>query len=92
MTQAVCFNCGEIKFGAFVECTSCGVRPRTHNDFVLSLAMTDHHFKMDTMLQMSQSIKDGRPPHLDETTRTNLLSELAQFRKTPIERLTAGGS
>ncbi len=92
MTQAVCFSCGEMKFGAFAECPSCGGRPQTDDDFVLSLAMTDHYFKMDTMLQMGQSIKEGKPPHLDEATRKNLLSELAQFRKTPIGRLTAGGS
>lgn len=86
MTQAVCFNCGEMKFGAFSECAACGVRPSTDDDFVLSLAMTDHYFDMATMGQMGRAIKEGKPPHLDDDTRRRLLGELASVRKTPLGR------
>jgi len=90
MTQAVCFSCGEMKFGAFTACKQCGKLPRTDDELVLSLAMTDHYFKLDTMLQMGQSVKDGHPPHLDETTRKNLLEDLAKLRKTPVGKLLGG--
>ena len=52
MTQAVCFKCGEIKFGAFVLCPHCNARPSADEELVLSLAMTDHYFDLATMKQM----------------------------------------
>ena len=44
MTKAVCFRCGDIKFGAFNPCGACGETPRNDEDLILSLAMTDHYF------------------------------------------------
>ena len=52
MTQAVCFKCGEIKFGAFVLCPHCNARPSADEELVLSLAMTDHYFDLATMKQI----------------------------------------
>jgi hypothetical protein len=91
MTQAVCFSCGVMKFGAFVACPICGVKPTTDEDLILSFAMTDHYFDIATMHQMGQAIRDGRPPHLDESTRANLLEELSNLRKMPVGRLIGGG-
>jgi hypothetical protein len=54
--------------------------------------MSDHYFKMDTMLQMGESIKNGKPPHLNEATRKNLLQNLAEMRKTPVGRLLGSSS
>jgi hypothetical protein len=90
VTQAVCFKCGEIKFGAFVACNHCGDTPSSDDDLVLSLAMTDHYFALDVMRQMGQSIKQGTRPHLDEETRKNLLENLAQLRKSPIGQFVGG--
>jgi hypothetical protein len=87
MTQAVCFRCGEIKFGAFVVCPHCGGKPKTDDELVLSLAMTDHYFQIGVMRQMGDGIKNGTPPNLDEATRNNLLENLAEIRKTPVGKL-----
>ena len=92
MTQAVCFKCGEIKFGAFVACSHCGGTPVSDEDLVLSLAMTDHYFTLDVMRQMGQSIKQGTPPNLDEATRKNLLENLAQLRKSPVGKFLGGSA
>ena len=43
MTTAVCFRCGELKFGAFCPC-QCGAMPQTEDELAISLAMTDHYF------------------------------------------------
>jgi hypothetical protein len=81
-----------MKFGAFVACKQCGKTPRTDDDLIMSLAMTEHYFKIDTMQQMGQAIKDGRPPHLDEATRKNLLDNLVQFKKTPVGNFLGGSA
>ena len=48
--------------------------PRSEDDLIISLAMTDHYFDMKTLKQMGASIrKNGEPPNLDPETRKNLL-------------------
>ena len=81
MTQAVCHNCGEIKFGAFIMCQSCKTTPSTDDDLALSLAMTDHYFDTAVLQQMSLSIKQGNPLHLDEKTRLTLLDQIRKYRE-----------
>jgi hypothetical protein len=76
MTQAVCFRCGVIKFGAFVPCPDCGALPDNEDDLALSLAMTDHHFDMPTLRKMGESIQGGVTPHLDPQTHANLIDQI----------------
>ncbi|MBT8573486.1 hypothetical protein ICN46_06530 [Polynucleobacter sp. Latsch14-2] len=92
MTMATCFNCGEIKFGAFVACPECKQLPSTDDDWMLSLAMTDHYFDSDTLRQMGQAIKMGEKPNLDESTRANLMKELIKFRESPMGFLVGGAA
>lgn len=79
MTIAVCYMCGELKFGAFNSCGKCGGSPKTEDDFALSLAMTDHYFDKPTLEKMGADLKNGKPPHLDPKTREQLISELRKF-------------
>ncbi|ANE54044.1 hypothetical protein [Methylomonas sp. DH-1] len=90
MTQAVCFKCGEIKFGAFVLCPNCNARPAADEELILSLAMTDHYFDLATMKQMGAAIKNGNPPHLDEKSRQDLQKQLEEFKKMPMSSLITG--
>src|SRR5262245_20199842 len=76
MTMAVCFKCGVIKFGAFVPCPECSATPRTENDFVLSLLMTDHYFDMPTLEKMGAEVRNGNPPQIDPQTRAQLIAVL----------------
>ena len=80
MTQAVCFNCGAMKFGALLACKQCKKTPSTDDDFVLSLAMTDRIFSADVMHQMGRSIERGESPQLDDETHKGLLDQLAQLK------------
>lgn len=91
MTQAVCFECGEMKHGAFTECSHCGERPVTDDELVLSLAMTDHYFDSTTMKQIGAAVAEGKPPNLDEESRQDLLKQLENARKTPVGRLLGSG-
>lgn len=76
MTMAVCHNCGEIKFGAFVPCPKCHDFPQTEDELILSLAMTDHYFDMRTLRQMGSAVRNGTPPNLDPETRARLSHDL----------------
>src|SRR5262245_35907353 len=73
MTMAVCFKCGDIKFGAFVPCPKCAGMPQTEDELALSLAMTDHYFDMPTLEQMGASVREGKPPHLGPETHAQLI-------------------
>jgi hypothetical protein len=59
MTKAVCFKCGEMKFGAWRPCPSCGVRPVYEDEFDLSTALTDHFFELEDLEEFSARIKRG---------------------------------
>jgi predicted transcriptional regulator len=43
--------------------------------------MTDHYFDLATMKQMGASVKDGKPPRLDEKSRQDLLKQLGQSKR-----------
>ncbi|MBA6348812.1 hypothetical protein [Colwellia sp. BRX8-9] len=87
MTQAVCFKCGEIKFGAFMLCSHCSATPSADEDLVLSLSMTDHYLDLATLKRIGGDIKIGKFPHLDEESRQYLLKELQEFKKNPLSNL-----
>jgi len=80
MTMAVCFKCGELKFGAFAPCQSCGVTPSSDDDLVFSIAMTDHYHSVADLKEMGQRIQDGHPPELSDETRRELKRSLDQLR------------
>jgi hypothetical protein len=72
MTQAVCFKCGSLKLGAFSDCGSCGARPQSDDDLMLSLAFTDHYFDRASLERIGADVARGRGPQLDLTTREKL--------------------
>jgi hypothetical protein len=54
--------------------------------------MTDHYFDMATLKQMGVAVAEGKPLHLDEKTRQDLLKQLEIVRQTPVGRLLGGGA
>ena len=76
MPTAVCFRCGEFKFGAFCPC-QCGAMPQTEDELAISLAMTDHYFDEPTLQQLGAAIqKTGTPPALDPQSHANIIALL----------------
>ncbi len=77
MTNAVCFQCGHLKFGSFLACDQCQAKPQTDEELIVSLAMSDHYFDHATLDSMGEYTKEnGHPPQLDpeseKTFRKNL--------------------
>lgn len=72
MTQAVCFKCGEMKWGAFGNCKACGAQPQSDDDLMLALAFTDHYFDQSKLEQIGRDIKAGIRPQLSESLKEKL--------------------
>jgi hypothetical protein len=81
MTQAVCFKCGSLKFGAFSNCERCGARPQSDDDLMLSLAFTDHYFDRASLERIGADIAAGVPPQLDPTTKEKLRPAVQEAKR-----------
>lgn len=85
MTTAVCFKCGHMKSGSFVPCNQCHTIPRSDDEMIISLAMTDHYFEQATLESMREYILEhGHAPDLDPESKKT-------FRKT-FEEVKATGA
>ena len=87
MTVAVCTGCGSIKHGAFNPCQSCGVQPETETDLAYSLALTDHHFTLDVLREISNDMLRGAPrpsllPQQESKMREAARAYIEQFGET----------
>jgi len=74
--MAVCFNCREIKFGAFVDCDKCNAKPMTDDDRAVSLILTDHFFEMYALRELGESIKNGEKFTIPEEHKEVLIEAL----------------
>jgi hypothetical protein len=81
VTTAICFKCGTKKFGAFNPCRACKAQPRSDDELVLSLAMTDHSFPEQTLDAMGARIASGLPVNLNPETRAGMLEALGKWKK-----------
>lgn len=65
MTKAVCIRCGALKPGALGRCPECRHMPRTEEDLINSLALSDRHHDMETLSLIGTRIaRDGTLPDL----------------------------
>jgi hypothetical protein len=55
MTTALCFNCGETKFGAWCPCGKCGVA--SSGDRTLDILFSDHRMSVTTLKKFGDIIK-----------------------------------
>jgi hypothetical protein len=56
MTKAICMNCGERKFGAFVDCPKCKFRPQTLLDLTMSEMYSDHHATEEGLKNLAATV------------------------------------
>lgn len=80
MTQAICFNCGEIKFGSFTECGKCGFTPVSDDDEVVSFLLTDHFYNIDELKTLSNRIKNGAEIEVSEEKKQQVISDIKEVR------------
>src|SRR3712207_2549830 len=94
MTMALCFNCGETKFGAICPCPKCGVA--STGDVQLDIAFSDHHMSKKTIAAFGDAVRaiaavEADPPvrfwtfiafvsrrHGDEILKADVPPELAE--------------
>ena len=55
MTWALCFSCGEIKFGAICPCPTCGIA--TTGDLTLDILFSDHYLAKPTLEQFGGIVR-----------------------------------
>lgn len=72
MTQAVCFHCGDLKWGAFNGCENCGSRPKSDDELMLSIMLTDHNFTAEKLALFGAGIRAGKTPQIPESERIKL--------------------
>ena len=64
MTAALCFNCGEMKFGVIPACRHCKVQEAIA-PMEVGIWFSDHHFTINTLKQLGIVIKEINP-HCDD--------------------------
>ena len=72
VTEAICWKCGESKFGGFAECSQCKAVPSDEDDLMFSLFLTDNYLSKQTMMEYQQRIRNGASLVLDDETRSFL--------------------
>jgi hypothetical protein len=55
VTQALCMNCGNVKFGAICPCPQCGVA--STGDMGLDIAFSDHHLAFETLQELGEVVR-----------------------------------
>ena len=55
MTQALCLNCGNLKFGALCECPEC--HAASTGNLGLDIAFSDHHLAESSLSALGDFIK-----------------------------------
>jgi len=73
MTKAICWQCGEFKFGAFLPCSACKSEPAEEYEIMVSLLLTDHYHTENELLSLQERIRRGAKVEITEEMRTSLL-------------------
>lgn len=55
MTMALCFNCGETKFGALCPCPKCSVN--STGNINLDIVFSDHNYAVETLGEFGEVVK-----------------------------------
>ncbi|NLX25608.1 MAG: hypothetical protein GXY61_06565 [Lentisphaerae bacterium] len=77
MILAICYNCGEKKFGAFCRCPKCNVEPESEYDKATSLAITDHYLSVQLLEKTGTYIKEhGRTPEIPQEVRADMTESI----------------
>ena len=79
MTKAICFKCGEEKFGALTACKSCGAIPKGDQELALSLVLCEHLSTNSQLLSYAHEIKN----HLKLSAPAILLAQASEALKDP---------
>jgi hypothetical protein len=81
MTKALCWQCGEFKFGVFNPCPACNAEPENQEEILLSLVLTDRDLSEDEMVLLQGRIRGGTKIEIDQQTRNALLPVVEELKR-----------
>jgi|ERR1039458_569785 hypothetical protein len=58
--MAICFKCGSAKSGALIACRTCKSAPKSHSEYAISLALSDHLSTKDQLAQYSHELRNAK--------------------------------
>ncbi|MCV9965111.1 hypothetical protein OIU34_24830 [Pararhizobium sp. BT-229] len=90
MTNAICVRCGEVKWGAFTRCRSCGWQPDSELDVAYSLALSDHYLSEEEMEKYAKSVKSGSSLHMSQEDETYFLQIVRNQRAVELIKRARG--
>ena len=67
MTMALCFNCGDVKFGSFCPCPKC--QASSSGNPQLDIIFSDHHYAVQTLEEFGTFIRAIQPATEDAGLR-----------------------
>lgn len=79
MTSAICFKCGEDKYGALTQCRSCKATPKAESDLALSLVLSEYLSSKTQLKVLAHEIRS----HLKFSVPEKLLCEAGEALKDP---------
>jgi len=88
--NAVCISCGSFKKSALDRCKSCGFEPKNDYEAARSLILSETHIlneipigrAADKLLEISQSIRAGRPYPIDGEEQKQVVREYYKYMKS----------
>ena len=69
MARAICLKCGELKRGAFNGCPTCHSSPRTEDERITSMMLTEYYLDEQTMMGYQDRIRKGAVVVVDENNK-----------------------
>lgn len=79
MTVAICISCGSEKVGAWTLCPICASKPRSKDEAMLSLAMSEWFLDDEGRSRWAEQIQAGNKPHLNDASREVLSGFVTSF-------------
>jgi len=67
MTMALCFGCGEVKFGALCPCPRCQLT--STGNVTLDIAFSDHFYTVETLEEFGAVVREIHSVTTDGSTR-----------------------
>ena len=72
MAKAICWKCGDHKRGALIPCPNCHVIPKSEEEQILSVMLTEHYLDNETINSYQSRIRNGAVVVIDEESQRTL--------------------
>lgn len=91
MTTAVCCKCGEFKVGAWTDCSKCKFRPKSEQELVVSMLLSDNYLDTDALSRLAVHVARGLPVQFESSTRNSIVRMIRSMPAKAVSVATAAG-